>query len=1177
TCCFRSMDVYDLRKCTKLNNSKTYYCFICDKNYSTEESIYLHYQLHLKYKPYKCYDCNASFIDNISLEEHSQEYNHFDTKEKINYKIEHFLNYITGLSFVLKSLSIDEIKKSKLIMVDRSTNKFICSSDNEANLDVERNTSGMGEVSNDKYGSNFNLSKMLLNSSNQNDDNRRMKNTGYLDMKMLNLPEYVKEKNISMECRRCKLKLSNVFSMIVHVFKYHLKIDNFYLLKCAICSRKIRDSDDYMDFDSIREHFENNKTIHKGIEFVNNLSYDYNGKDICIRLNGDFNILEIYEKEFEKCFVDKLKDVSNIPESNNLFQQDKIVNNNLEGVEKQNGNNYEEDVIIIDDSSDENDAEIVASDNDSDIEVLYDSQIHLPLDFTPQPPKSLTPRSDNQSISLDPKVSDNYIASNHNLPKSSELPSTSHCLDNSQSIPNNFNQNDSSVHVQSNDTSTSKNSSPLHLNSSKEKSTLSKRIRIAGAESISDDDMNCHPPTSPLHLSPPKKKSKNTSLKSTKCLVAGCEPITDDENDTPSLNNFSNESNNDKNIKNKNTPTNKFMDFLSKISSNFVIDDQKQAKHNTSNEKNIYINDIMKDSSKLPKQNNDKISIEKKVLVNVNEVCNESNKMNDSNSISNNDKNINSVLSNISSNCLSENSTETYKNHNLLKITVENFLKSTKKELLENFATVPTSLGKDSNNTDISSGLVSNSSSNISENFTVVDKEILPDSSHRNYMDSLENKNLDKERSNKLSLNSKDVEENGIFNHNKVCLLENKNDDGNNASTINSIKNDTKNYSNIDETSTSQNINLENIKKKNNNKVVNSNSTEKQSVLVDKNKEIKYNGKNNGYPSYKIKCKDGCNNCKNIRCPKVSSCAKNQDANWSYNVRLSLTYIYCSDLLDNAIKSERIQCFCNLCKMVINKTGADLINHVVTKHLQLKNYMFKCRLCDNVKANDISVIKKHWTSKHSQEKEFVNNFIIRCQDYYVPDDFCILIASRNVAKSIGKMNSTKYTCLFCEKVVNSSLLKVHIESHIKYPLYRCSECIFECYNDNEFLEHISETYHLSSQLKNAYVELFVLRVPKSGVKYKFLGLETLISCLFCKTKLKYMDIMNHILSHLTFLNLNKFENIYNSDDIYKNLYDNVFLKCTLRMIEDDFLFAARYGLKILLENSSTINYISNFN
>lgn len=199
------------------------------------------------------------------------------------------------------------------------------------------------------------------------------------------------------------------------------------------------------------------------------------------------------------------------------------------------------------------------------------------------------------------------------------------------------------------------------------------------------------------------------------------------------------------------------------------------------------------------------------------------------------------------------------------------------------------------------------------------------------------------------------------------------------------------------------------------------------------------------------------------------------------------------------------------------------------------------------------------------------------------------------------MNSTKYTCLFCEKVVNSSLLKVHIESHIKYPLYRCSECIFECYNDNEFLEHISETYHLSSQLKNAYVELFVdrlqkithytnaekinfknqsfkvLRVPKSGVKYKFLGLETLISCLFCKTKLKYMDIMNHILSHLTFLNLNKFENIYNSDDIYKNLYDNVFLKCTLRMIEDDFLFAARYGLKILLENSSTINYISNFN
>ncbi|CEF67236.1 Zinc finger, C2H2-like domain-containing protein [Strongyloides ratti] len=192
-----------------------------------------------------------------------------------------------------------------------------------------------------------------------------------------------------------------------------------------------------------------------------------------------------------------------------------------------------------------------------------------------------------------------------------------------------------------------------------------------------------------------------------------------------------------------------------------------------------------------------------------------------------------------------------------------------------------------------------------------------------------------------------------------------------------------------------------------------------------------------------------------------------------------------------------------------------------------------------------------------------------------------------------------YACLFCGKVVKTLLLKSHIESHITYPLYRCGECKFECYKDTEFLDHISETYHLSSQLKNAYVQLFVdrlekithyahmdklnfknqsfkiLRDSKNDKKCTILSIRTFISCLFCKEKLKCTDVTKHILLHLNFLEINNnFTNEVDSDDIYKKLNENVLVKCISKMIEDDFLYAAKFGLNVLLENSGKIYYFS---
>uniref|UniRef100_A0A0K0F5M5 C2H2-type domain-containing protein n=1 Tax=Strongyloides venezuelensis TaxID=75913 RepID=A0A0K0F5M5_STRVS len=198
-----------------------------------------------------------------------------------------------------------------------------------------------------------------------------------------------------------------------------------------------------------------------------------------------------------------------------------------------------------------------------------------------------------------------------------------------------------------------------------------------------------------------------------------------------------------------------------------------------------------------------------------------------------------------------------------------------------------------------------------------------------------------------------------------------------------------------DGTLTEQNINMEELQK-GNSEIVNKDST---------------TDKNNGYPPHVIRCENGCNNCRRIRCPKVKSYATNRDDNWSYNVRLPLLYIYHSDYLTSAIKSGNIDCYCNLCKTDVGETGTDLINHVINGHLHFKRHMFRCSLCRNIRTNDIFVIQKHWKDKHSEKVKFTNNFIIRCQKYNIPDDFCILITSRNNAKVVDCYKS-KFTSCF---------------------------------------------------------------------------------------------------------------------------------------------------------------------
>uniref|UniRef100_A0A0K0F7X6 C2H2-type domain-containing protein n=1 Tax=Strongyloides venezuelensis TaxID=75913 RepID=A0A0K0F7X6_STRVS len=199
-------------------------------------------------------------------------------------------------------------------------------------------------------------------------------------------------------------------------------------------------------------------------------------------------------------------------------------------------------------------------------------------------------------------------------------------------------------------------------------------------------------------------------------------------------------------------------------------------------------------------------------------------------------------------------------------------------------------------------------------------------------------------------------------------------------------------YSFIDEASTKQIVNTEKLQQGN-------------SKIINKDK-------NNGYPPHIIRCDSKCSNCIKMRCPKVKSCAKNSDDNWPYNVKLQFSYIYHSNYLSRAIEKGSIECFCNLCETDVNQTGTDMINHIVKKHLHFKRYMFRCRLCPNIETNDIFVVQEHWMNEHEHLKKikFTNNFILRCEKYNIPDDFCIFITSRDIAKYVDCYKSAFVKC-----------------------------------------------------------------------------------------------------------------------------------------------------------------------
>uniref|UniRef100_A0A0K0EXZ7 C2H2-type domain-containing protein n=1 Tax=Strongyloides venezuelensis TaxID=75913 RepID=A0A0K0EXZ7_STRVS len=134
---------------------------------------------------------------------------------------------------------------------------------------------------------------------------KKMNRPEYLNIKSLNNPGFRNFNRIVTQCLKCGVITKNSREMIMHVFIKHMECENSSILKCFLCFRMNGSSKTFLDFDSVRQHYENAPKHGKNCVFNNNISKQSNTNETCIYMEDDnnLNIFRNYEKMFLKCFI----------------------------------------------------------------------------------------------------------------------------------------------------------------------------------------------------------------------------------------------------------------------------------------------------------------------------------------------------------------------------------------------------------------------------------------------------------------------------------------------------------------------------------------------------------------------------------------------------------------------------------------------------------------------------------------------------------------------------------------------------------------------------------------------------------------------------------------------------------------------------------------------------------
>uniref|UniRef100_A0A0K0F8L2 C2H2-type domain-containing protein n=1 Tax=Strongyloides venezuelensis TaxID=75913 RepID=A0A0K0F8L2_STRVS len=156
----------------------------------------------------------------------------------------------------------------------------------------------------------------------------------------------------------------------------------------------------------------------------------------------------------------------------------------------------------------------------------------------------------------------------------------------------------------------------------------------------------------------------------------------------------------------------------------------------------------------------------------------------------------------------------------------------------------------------------------------------------------------------------------------------------------------------------------------------------------------------NGYVFCIQQCGSKCERCDKPVMRKSAKVVCCENKPWYLDFRTPFWYLLSSSHINSMLESTNIPVFCQLCSKEFDRSGRGMIKHVIEKHLSLKGFLLKCRLC-NLEANDITGLICHWDAVHySTGISFSNNLVWRCPSISMkyPDNYSIEVNKDSALK-----------------------------------------------------------------------------------------------------------------------------------------------------------------------------------
>ncbi|CEF64025.1 Zinc finger, C2H2 domain and Zinc finger, C2H2-like domain-containing protein [Strongyloides ratti] len=305
-----------------MENNTSFYCLICDKNITTGEDQYLHFEKHIDIQVFNCQECNKQFKQEKEFEEHLALSNH---KKRPNLILQKFITFLCTLSPQMEHINETDIRNYRMLLLKENKSKSMdvyedqktednlndiydgneYSTDRKEIKDIQSQLmhDDKNERIEDEFVSIYSDSNLINEEHNNSRMIKKMSNCGLLDLRALADKVFIKSNNIVNKCNICRTSFHTPKDKITHIFMKHLKLKTFAVLKCSYCLKSNKKSNNFIDFSSVFQHYKSSGVDHLKMRYQNNLNRNYKGNEEFIQLNAKYDTLYRYENEFKKCFV----------------------------------------------------------------------------------------------------------------------------------------------------------------------------------------------------------------------------------------------------------------------------------------------------------------------------------------------------------------------------------------------------------------------------------------------------------------------------------------------------------------------------------------------------------------------------------------------------------------------------------------------------------------------------------------------------------------------------------------------------------------------------------------------------------------------------------------------------------------------------------------------------------